>query len=510
MFTNTQAECNLEAAREQLDELGRYVAGAARQGAAAHAVERHLFREVLALGGRMFGWFLTLVGPGDLGETVELPGQTLPGQTLPGQTVRRLPGQPPRRLATVFGEFTLPRCVYGTRPGQKIELAPTDQRLQLPEGEVSYLLQDWEQMLGVEHAFAKVGQTLEAILGLGQSVDTLEEGSRRLAEAAGPFRERQPAPDPEAEGSILVVSEDNKGVPMVRPVGSAPAGAHRKKGEKANKKRMACIGCVYTVEPHVRTPEELIAVLFRDPGRKPQGPPRAIQKRYWAELTREVAGKVVRGQDRVFKQMAADVALRRKAGQVMAHLCDGQKSLEADRERYLPRDRNTVDILDLLHVLPRMWEAAHLFNPEGSDEASRFVRERLPYVLNGCTADMIAEFRRSGVEHRLRGAKAGRLRKLCAFLGNNLHRMKYDEYLKAGYPISTGVIEGACRHLIKDRMERAGMRWKVPGANAMLQLRAISANGDWDAYQAFRIDHERSRLYPHKDATEKIPWPISA
>jgi len=376
---------------------------------------------------------------------------------------------------------------------------------------VSYLLQEWDQMLGVEHAFARVGQTLEAILGLGQSVDTLEHGNRQMAEAAGAFREQQPAPDPKAEGEILVASDDNKGVPMVRSAeGVARPGAHRAKGEKANKKQMACIGCVYTVQPHVRTPEELIAVLFRDPGRKPLDPPEACQKRYWAELTREVAGKVVRGQDRVFKQMAADVALRRKPGQVMAHLSDGQRSLETDRERYLPKDENTVDILELLHVLPRMWEASHLFNDENSDEASRFVRERLPLVLNGCTADMIAEFRRLGVEHGLRGAEATRLKKLCAFLENNLHRMDYDLYLKAGYPISSGVIEGACRHVIKDRMERAGMRWKVPGANAMLQLRTIRANGDWDAFQAFRIEQERSRLYPHKDATEKIPWPFAA
>ena len=118
--------------------------------------------------------------------------------------------------------------------------------------------------------------------------------------------------------------------------------------------------------------------------------------------------------------------------------------------------------------------------------------------------------RRMGMAHGLRGAGAARLKGLCAFLGSNLHRMNYDQYLRAGYPIATGVIEGACRHLVRDRMERAGMRWKVPGAHAMLQLRAVSANGDWDALQAFRIQQENSRLYPHKDVVEAIPWPIAA
>jgi hypothetical protein len=218
----------------------------------------------------------------------------------------------------------------------------------------------------------------------------------------------------------------------------------------------------------------------------------------------------VRAQDEVFGRMAKDVALRRKPGQVLVHLSDGQRSLEADRDKYLPRDDGTVDILDLMHVLPRLWEAAHLFHPEGSGAATAFVRERLPYLLNGCGADLIAGLRRMGAAHGLGGAKAGRLKRLCGFLEANLHRMKYDEYLAAGYPVSTGVIEGACRHVVKDRMERAGMRWKVPGASAMLQLRAISASGDWDAFQTFRIEQENLRLYPHKAVVEAIPWPIAA
>jgi hypothetical protein len=77
--------------------------------------------------------------------------------------------------------------------------------------------------------------------------------------------------------------------------------------------------------------------------------------------------------------------------------------------------------------------------------------------------------------------------------------MHYGRYLRAGYPIATGVIEGACRHVIKDRMERAGMRWKIPGAEAMLELRTIDTNDDWDAFQTYRIDAENKRLYPHSE-----------
>jgi hypothetical protein len=266
MIVETPLEFKVDGVRERLLNLEQWLAHAAQQGTGEHDVEKHLFQEMLALGAQLLGAFLKLVGPGDLGEELTLKE---------GQVVKRWPEQHERRLLTVFGEFRLPRWVYGTRPGQKIELTPTDQRLQLPDGDLSYLLQEWDQLLGTEQAFGLVRETLETILGLRQSVDTLERGSRQMAEAAPAFRQSQPAPKPEKEGRLLVVTEDNKGVPMVRPVEAAPAGSHRKKGQKANKKQMACIGCIYTVDPHFRTAEEVVATLFRDP-ETAGGPPKTL------------------------------------------------------------------------------------------------------------------------------------------------------------------------------------------------------------------------------------------
>ena len=500
MLAETATECNFEAARQQLNNTIDWIQQAARDGVSAHAAEKFLQIQAKAMNHKLLQGFFDWVGPGYLGPTVTLKE---------GHVVQCWPELEDRRLVTTFGDFTLWRHVYGTRPGQKIELAPTDQRLQLPEGEVSYLLQEWDQRLGIEGAFRKVTRDLQDMMEIKQPVDTLERGSRQMAEAAPAFRAAQPAPDPQAEGEFLVASDDNKGVPMVRATQAAPAGAEGNKEEKLNKKQMACIGVVYTVNQHIRTPSAVIAALFRDPGPRPPRGPEACQKRYWAELTRKEKGKLVKAQPQVFLHMATDIALRRKPCQILIHLSDGQLSLETDRNKYLPRDDRTVDILDLLHVLPRLWAVAHLFFLKGTDDARRFVRERLPYVLNGNTAEIIAEFRQLLVQHGLRGAKAARLKKACQFLENNLHRMKYDEYLKAGYPIATGVIEGACRHVIKDRMERAGMRWKVPGARAMLELRTIDINGDWAAFQRFRIERENARLYPNKDVVEQIPWPIA-
>ena len=482
----------------QLDALVEWLCRSAQDGSAAHEVERGLFDRLLQLGHGLFLSFLTLVGPGDFGDTVALDD---------GRQVPRLKEQHRRRLLTVFGSFDLARWVYAQGENAKIEFAPTDQRLQLPTSEVSYLLQEWDQLLGVEESFGQVREMIETVLRLKQSVDTLERTNQQMAEAAPVFRESQGPVNLAKEGELLVVTEDNKGIPMVRPVEEKPAGAHRTKGEKANKKQMACIGCVYSVDRHERTAEELVATLFRDSDRPKGQPPEAQNKRYWAELSRERDGEPVRGQDLVFEQLQREVGTRRRPEQLLVHLCDGQVSLETDRHTYLPTDAKTVDILDLMHVLPRVWEAAHVFHGEKSVEATAFVRRHLTRILRGETGPVLAYWRSKGTREGLAGAKKKKLRVLCGFLENNKHRMRYDEYLKRGCPVATGVIEGACRHVIKDRMERAGMRWKIPGAQAMLNLRTIRTNGDWTAFQDFRIALETERLYPNAKALAAQQWP---
>jgi hypothetical protein len=491
-------ECQLPEVHAQLDALVGWVCRSAQDGTSAHEFERGLFDKLLALGKTLFQSFLKVVGPGDFGESVSLDD---------GRLVHRSKEQHSRRLLTVFGEFFVSRWVYAQYAKAKVEFAPTDQRLQLPAGEVSYLLQEWDQLLGVEQAFGQVGEVIKTILRLSQSVDTLERTNQQMAEAAPVFRESQGPVDLTKEGELLVVTEDNKGIPMVRPVEEKPAGAHRTKGEKANKKQMACIGCVYSVDRHARTPEQLVATLFRDPDRPKEIPPQAQSKRYWAELSRQRAGEEIRGQDQVFQHLRAEIDTRRQPEQWLVHLCDGQASLETDRQQYLPEDAHTLDILDLMHVLPRVWEAAHVFHTEGSHEASACVRGDLRRILHGQVGNVIAGWRRKATYKGLTGAKKKNLRAVCAFLAKNKHRMRYDEYLRLGCPVATGVIEGACRHVIKDRMERAGMRWKVPGAQAMLNLRTIYTNGDWTAFQDFRIALETEWLYPNTNALAVREWP---
>lgn len=481
---------------DRFDQLKRQLLEAAHNGTPLHEVELGIWRQILSIGHEALGLFFRSLGTGDLGETVEVPS---------GENWQRLPDLHTRRYVSIFGAFELSRTVYGTREGQKIEYAPLDNRLQLPESEFSHVLQDWDQSFCVEMAFGVANSTVARILGLKQCVDALENMNVAMARDTEAFREHLPAV-PADEAEIIVATGDAKGIVMRRSPDDPPAPVHPGKGEKRSKKKMAVVGGVYTIDPYVRTAEQVVAALFRDEP-KPPPRPRPQHKRVWASL--EQADKETSGMEAVYIWMLVEV-FQRNPGRKKLLVCmhDGQESLWDARNEWLPR-RNSIDILDLLHVTPRIWKAAHVFYGEGSEEAEQFVRERLLRILQGKGEGVIRGIREMATKRGITGSKKKTVTELCHYLESNLERMRYDEYLARGLPIATGVIEGACRHLVKDRMERAGMHWRVPGAQAMLDLRSTYVNGDWEAYQAFRIERECERLYPHRELALGTNWQLA-
>jgi hypothetical protein len=501
MIAHPDRTDNSQTLHDLAEQLLGYVRQAASQGAPAHEAERAIWQRILALGRAALAQFFALQGSGDLGETITLPD---------GRTCERLPQLHARRYVSVFGTFRLQRTAYGSREGQKIAFVPLDNRLQLPASDFSYVLQDWDQALCVEQAFGQAATTVARILGLQQSVDSLERMNEQMAEQVADFREGRPRPDPQTEGALLVTSADGKGIVMRRPAGAPAPAAHRTKGEKASQKRMATVGTAYTVDRYRRTPEEVVAALFGD-GPAPADRPPPCHKRVWASLPPAgEAGEARTSQEVVYGWLLNEVVERNPGlAKEMVHLGDGQEALWQARRAQLPA-RNTTDILDLLHVTPRLWQAAHVFYPEGSAAAEAFARERILRVLRGQVTSVVRGLREMGTKRGLSGAKKRALAKVCAYLSGNRSRMRYDEYLAKGYPIASGVIEGACRHLIRDRMERAGMHWTLAGAQAMLDVRSTYINGDWEEYQAYRIRRETKRLYPHRHLVEGPQYCMAA
>ena len=159
-------------------------------------------------------------------------------------------------------------------------------------------------------------------------------------------------------------------------------------------------------------------------------------------------------------------------------------------------------LLDIYHALERLWDAAYCFFPEGSAEAKAFVTERLERILEGKIGHVIGGLKQMNTKGHLSQRRREQLSKVIVYLENNRQFMKYDQYLAQGYPIGSGVVEGACRHLVKDRMEGTGMRWRVVGAQSMLDLRAVFLNDDWDVFQHYRIESSTRKLYPYRETIE--------
>jgi hypothetical protein len=173
--------------------------------------------------------------------------------------------------------------------------------------------------------------------------------------------------------------------------------------------------------------------------------------------------------------MARATITRRKPGQPLVIMHDGQTSLWELADQY-HQGWDKIDILDLLHVIPRIWDAGKILHPEALET---FVKERLTLILLGGVGMVISGLKRMTSMHELSLADRRKMDTITNYLENNRSRMKYDEYLLAGLPIATGFIEGACRHVIKDRLERTGMRWTRQGAQTMLTLRCIEASRLW-------------------------------
>ena len=350
--------------QSQMEELQRFVRTAAATGLAMHEVEQGLFKRLLELGYELQQWFFALLGDGDQGETVT---------TGEGRVLRRLPNLHRRAYQSIFGAFELERVVYGTREGQRIEHVPLDARLSLPAGKFSYLLQDWDQGLAVESPYQQVAGVLRRMLGLEQSVASLEQMTRTMAEAVeGFWAEQSPVPAARTE-QVIVLSADGKGVPMRKPATAPPIAAHQhQKGPKPGRKKMAVVGTAYQVDRYQRTPEEVVEALFREPGAAAPGeeaaPCRPVpeHKRSRVNLTGPEAATPVGPTAAMFAWLAEEARSRDPVRQrPWVVIMDGQPSLWEEAKQALG-EAPRVEILDLLHATSHLWDAVHLFHAPGS------------------------------------------------------------------------------------------------------------------------------------------------
>jgi len=203
--------------------------------------------------------------------------------------------------------------------------------------------------------------------------------------------------------------------------------------------------------------------------------------------------------DTIFSWLDQEIKQRNPEGDnTVVLIMDGEKKLW-ERGEDMTDNENTVKILDIIHASSYVWKIVEALHPDNSaKENTPIVKKYIGYLLNGNVKKAIRSFRYLATSRKITGKKLDQIKTSCNYLENNADRMHYNEYLVAGYPIGSGVIEGACRHVIVDRMERSGMRWIMIGAKAMLGLRCIYINGDWDKFMAFNIQREQQIINPTK------------
>ena len=483
------------------DDLAVFIQRAVQEGADLDTVERGALAQVLAIGFAAVELFLQGQGDGDLGASVT---------TKDGTVLARSDAAVERPLRTIFGVHHFRAFVYSRGSHRKIELRPIDARINLPENKASYLLQEFTQLFCVEKAFHVGARQFETVFGQKLSVDVLEDINRAMGDQADRFLDPLPTPPAKDEGALLISTADGKGVPLVKEDAQKVPAFDKK--ERPGNRRMATLGCVYSVDPYVRTPEQIVAALFRDdtvPQPADDRPEACFKhyRAYFAEPAQE-GEETVPSAYPAWTWIAQEVKARHQPGQPIIRLMDGQPSLREASEiclsevvaelREAPQPFRLVDILDILHVSGYVWKAAKAFHSH-KEHQEAFVQERLLRILRGDAAGVITGMRRMATQRHLKGEALKAVTTACNYFETNLARMRYDEYLREGYPIASGVIEGACRHLIKDRMEQGGMRWTLEGAKAMLNVRSILASSESERFSRWRTAEEAKRLHPHKD-----------
>lgn len=400
-----------------------------------------------------------------------------------------------RDIESVFGTIEEERAGYGQKGVESLH--PLDAELNLPDERYSLELC---RRVAEEVARSSYEETFEMVhktTGGHVPKRQIEELTIRAARDFDPFYQRRHAEAVMADsGPIVVISADGKGVVM-RPEDlreptrkAAEARNHKmetrlSKGEKKNAKRMATVAAVYTTMPFVRRPEDLMAgsrLRGAGPAR-----PRPEQKRVWASIEKEPKEVI----EEAFEEARYRDPAHEKKWVV---LLDGNKTqIRIVRNKAKKEGLKPTIIVDLIHVIEYLWKAGRAFHPETGPELESWVSQRLLEILRGNAGFVAGGMRRSAT---LRGLSPPQRKPVdaCAdYLLNYGPYLKYNRYLEQGLPIATGVIEGACRHLVKDRMEVTGARWSLTGAEAVLKLRALRSSHDFDQYWSFHETQEYQR-----------------
>lgn len=422
-----------------------------------------------------------------------------------------------RALASVFGPVEVKRLAYRHRGHRNLH--PADALLNLPVERHSHGLRRLAAIGSSRGSFEQAAAAITRATGQHLGKRQVEALTARAAvDVEDVYASRaQGEVTPEViEEDVLVISADGKGIVM-RPdalraaTAKAAAAASPKlatrlsKGEKRNRKRMAEVGAVFDLTPLPRSPADVLTDQRnnRDEHDHEQDPPAPAPRAKNKWLTASVVDDAATVIAAIFDQAERRDPVHQRT---WVALVDGNNhQIERIHTEADTRDVTIAVVIDLVHVLEYLWGAAWCFFPEGHPDAETWVRERALAILEGRARQVAAGIRRRASAARLPAAQRRKADACATYLVNKAGYLDYPRALAAGWPIATGIIEGACRSLVADRMDITGARWSVDGAEAVLKLRALRANNDFDTYWRYHLQRERQRVHQSCYANDVIP-----
>lgn len=410
-----------------------------------------------------------------------------------------------RELASVFGTVTVTRRAY--RAGGAANLHPADAALNLPTGKHSHGLRGIAAVEAARGSYDEAAAALHRATGLSVGKRQLEALTALAATDFDAFYAQRQTPSAQA-GDVLVLSADGKGVVMrpdaLRPAtakaakGATPKLATRlSKGEKRNRKRMAELAAVYDLTPLARSPADILPPHDHPGSVRPA--PAATNKWLTASVVHDAAAVIA---DAFAEAERRDPTHAR----TWVALVDGNNhQIGRIRAEATARGVKITILVDFIHVLEYLWSAAWCFHAEGDPAAEAWVADKARCVLDGKAGIVAAAIRRTATCRKLDRAARAKADTAADYLLRKARYLDYPAALRAGWPIATGIIEGACRHIVCDRLSVTGARWGLPGAEAILKLRAIRANGDWDDYWRYHLQQEYRRVHVSRYAGGVVP-----
>jgi hypothetical protein len=394
-----------------------------------------------------------------------------------------------RNLMTEFGQVVVRRKGYSAKGVES--LFPLDAVLNLPEDKYSSGMCRLVVQAVADSSFDESVDRIRNTTGGKIPKRQIIEQTVLMSQDFDAFYNLPGQPEKTAK--LLVITVDGKGIVMrqedLRPATRKAAeqqkdtrGARLAPGEKLNRKRMATVAAVYSVQAQERTPEQIMGPKENKPAAV-----RAQNKRVWASIEHHSRGVIKAAFEEALKRDPTQsrhwVVVVDGGEQQLLDILDIARSFQA---------RITL-VLDFIHVLEYLWKAAHCFHSVGSNQAEEWVKEKALQVLHGAAASVAVDLRRNATRSQLSQNKRQPVDKCAGYLDKYRPMLEYDCFLSDGLPIASGVIEGACRHLIKDRLDRTGARWRIKSAEAIIRIRSLRSSGDFDAYWKFHRKQELQR-----------------